>query len=264
MGLFDNLKALSKKADEKIDQYGGMRTPEPLKYSTGEEVTPFSLLDQVTGAPTRTAVAEMQKGNFNSDVAKKALASMAQDPNLSPSGQDIARNMGVDTSTGMGKAIGTGYELALDPTNFIPSKGAIAGLAAIGKIEDASRAAKAMSPIVKESKFGNIIRTGLKEEPKTVGKVIKKFEPEAKALGNTIVESDEVNKDLEKIARDNFVNKIMPTVREKGLEKEFKLATQANDPEAMQKLTQAGIGRDVQKLMEDREIILKNRKALKR
>lgn len=63
-------------------------------------------LDSVTGVPVRTAIDQMQKGNFNLEGARATINSIGNDPRNAPSGVDIAQNMGI-TNPYAGAAMAT-------------------------------------------------------------------------------------------------------------------------------------------------------------
>lgn len=106
-------------------------------------------IDKYTGAPTRAAVHELQKDWKNvGGAAKKFGSQFGEDPNLAPTGKDIARYAGVTdesvsdvlpwaySETGEGLplkkggwadptasgVVGLGVDIAADPTNLIPGK----------------------------------------------------------------------------------------------------------------------------------------------
>ena len=139
-----------------------------MKYDTGNNVTPMSLMDQFTGAPTRAGVSELQKGlgsdNFKS-AYEKALESMGQDPQLAPTGLDIAKGTGVDPKSVGGKALGVGYDLALDPTNLIPSKGGMAAIGSIGKMKKGAETVKDIE------RFRGVLGNNMTREVSKIGNV---------------------------------------------------------------------------------------------
>lgn len=144
------------------------------KYATGNKITPLSLIDQFTGAPTRAGISELQKGlgkeNFKS-AYEKALEAMSQDPSLAASGQDIAKGVGANPDTMGGKALGVGYDLALDPTNLIPSKGGLAMMGAMGKISDVSKAEKLAKEVQAVERVKGVLGGNKAREMSKVGNV---------------------------------------------------------------------------------------------
>lgn len=106
-------------------------------------------IDKYTGAPTRSAVHELQKDWTNVGGAAEAFGKQfGANPNAAPTGKDIARYAGVpetplsevlpwaysDTGEGIqlkkggmldptaSGAVGLGVDMAADPTNLIPGK----------------------------------------------------------------------------------------------------------------------------------------------
>ncbi len=98
-----------------IDMFGG-------KFSdTGREANMGEKIDSFLGVPVRTAMSEMQKGNFNTDMLKKTAGSFGTDPKTAPSGADLTEAMGVENPY-----LGAGIATALDLGAQIPVGGLMA------------------------------------------------------------------------------------------------------------------------------------------
>lgn len=112
--------------------------------------------DSVTGAPVRAAVGAMQEGKNPREVGSAAYEQFGKNPDLAPTGKDIAKKFGVpdtefDTGiyinpftheqvkTSPAGLVGTGVDVALDPTTYLT--GALGGAleksaaATVGKLE---------------------------------------------------------------------------------------------------------------------------------
>lgn len=92
------------------------------KFSdTGREGNFGEKIDSFLGVPVRTAMSEMQKGNFDLDMLKKTANSFGSDPKTAPSGADLTEAMGVENPY-----LGAGISTALDLGAQIPVGGLMA------------------------------------------------------------------------------------------------------------------------------------------
>ncbi len=104
---------------------------------TGRESSGYGeALDSILGAPARLGLSELQKGNFNVQTLGSVLSQIGKDPQVAPTGYDIASR--VTDNPYLGAALAT----VIDVGAQIPVPGFNPGFAA--GIEDASAATKAL------------------------------------------------------------------------------------------------------------------------
>lgn len=117
-------------------------------------------VDKYTGAPTRSAISEIIKTPTLSgagEAAKKFVDQFGEDPNLAPTGKDIARQIDISdkpvfslpvigdvSKAGM---VGFGIDVLADPTNVIPV-GAIAKATAKTAVKGAQATAKGAKAVI--------------------------------------------------------------------------------------------------------------------
>jgi hypothetical protein len=123
---------------------------------------PGEYLDAVLGVPARTAVSEMQKGNFNLDMLKKSLGSIGTDPRNAPTGAQIAEATGVENPY-LGAALAT----AVDVGAQVPGVGALGKVGAVpgvvgkiakveGGLDDVAKAAPKFESLKKMFQVGDV------------------------------------------------------------------------------------------------------------
>lgn len=98
--------------------------------------SPGEYLDSVIGAPARTAIDQMQKGDFDIDP----IGQMGKDPHNAPSTVDLAWNTGIRNPY-LGAAAATGLDLSAQlPVGMLGKLGKLSEVVPMaGKLEDVSK-----------------------------------------------------------------------------------------------------------------------------
>jgi len=151
-------------------------------------------IDRYTGAPTRTAIGELQGGKGLLEAGQSAMSQFGQEPELAPTGKQLAQRAGVPETTLSQKipslysdtgdeflkfkrgglldptasgAAGLGLDIAADPTNIIPF-GALAKGAAKGAKLGAKGVAEGAGLLGKGAALGTDLVTGTRAGTRTL------------------------------------------------------------------------------------------------
>lgn len=122
--------------------YGSFSDTGRLADSPGESI------DSYTGAPLRTAISEMQSGNFGPGMLKKAWDQVGKDPQKAPTGENIVETAGVENPY-LKKGLGFAVDVAADATGAagLIRRGAVPLMGAVKKAGKAFDAKSILSKI---------------------------------------------------------------------------------------------------------------------